>query len=66
MTGLFDMMDEAIANDLGISVEEYINRIEWLLEKDFEKGQELMMGIFDESKEARENFLEATKDYTPL
>jgi hypothetical protein len=66
MTGLFDMMDEAIANDLGISVEEYINRIEWLLEKDFEKGQELMMGIFDESEEARENFLEATKDYTPL
>ena len=60
------MMDEAIANDLGISVEEYINRIEWLLEKDFEKGQELMMGIFDESEEARENFLEATKDYTPL
>ncbi len=60
------MMDEAIANDLGISVEEYINRIEWLLEKDFKKGQELMMGIFDESEEARENFLEATKDYTPL
>jgi hypothetical protein len=66
MLGLYDMMDQAIANDLGITVEEYVNRIEWLLEKDIEKGKELMMGIFDESKEAREEFLEITKDYTSL
>jgi len=63
MTGIFDMMDEAIANDLGISVEEYVNRVEWLLEKDFEKGKELIDGIFEECKESREEFLEVTKDY---
>jgi hypothetical protein len=63
MLGLYDMMDQAIANDLGISVEEYVNRVEWLLEKDFEKGKELIDGIFKERKESQEEFLEVTKDY---
>jgi hypothetical protein len=63
MLGLYDMMDQAIANDLGISVEEYVNRVEWLLEKDFEKGKELIDGIFEERKESQEEFLEVTKDY---
>jgi hypothetical protein len=60
---LFDMMDQAIANDLGINVEEYVNRVEWLLEKDFEKGKELIDGIFEESKEARKEFLKVTQNY---
>jgi hypothetical protein len=60
---LFDMMDQAIANDLGINVEEYVNRVEWLLEKDFEKGKELIDRIFEESKEAREEFLKVTQNY---
>jgi hypothetical protein len=60
---LFDMMDQAIANDLGINVEEYVNRVEWLLEKDFEKGKELINRIFEESKEAREEFLKVTQNY---
>jgi hypothetical protein len=63
MIGLYDMMDQAIANDLGISVEEYVNRVEWLLENDFEKGKELIDGIFEEREESREEFLEVTKDY---
>jgi hypothetical protein len=63
MLGLYDMMDQAIANDLGISVEEYVNRVEWILEKDLERGKELMMGIFDESKEAHEQFLKETENY---
>jgi len=63
MMDLFDMMDQAIANDLGINVEEYVNRVEWLLEKDFEKGKELIDGIFEESKEAREEFLKVTQNY---
>jgi len=63
MMDLFDMMDQAIANDLGIDVKEYVNRVEWLLEKDFEKGKELIDGIFEESKEAREEFLKVTQNY---
>jgi hypothetical protein len=60
---LFEMMDRAISQELGITVEEYVERIEWLLEKDFDKGQELVDGIFESKEGACEAFIKATQDY---
>jgi hypothetical protein len=60
---LFEMMDQAIANELGITVEEYVERIEWLLERDYDKGKELVDEIFDGKEHACENFMKATQDY---
>ena len=61
---LFNMIDQAIANDLGITVDEYAARAEWILENDLEKGQELILAILDESEGASQKFMEATQDYS--
>lgn len=42
---MFDMMDEAIANDLGISVEEYVDKIERTTQHRMEV---IVMGLFSE------------------
>lgn len=60
---LFEMMDRAIANELGITVEEYVERVEWLLEKDYDKGKELVDGFFEEKEGACDDFMKATQDY---
>ena len=60
---LFEMMDQDIANELGITVEEYVERVEWLLEKDYDKGKELVDEIFESKEGACEAFMKATQDY---
>jgi|688.fasta_scaffold83856_4 hypothetical protein len=68
MLGLYDMMDQAAAELLGIPVEEYIDRTEWLLDRNFQRGELLMDGMWSEDeakqKQAARLFLEATNNYT--
>jgi hypothetical protein len=68
MLGLYDMMDQAAAELLGIPVEEYIDRTEWLLDRNFQRGELLMDGMWSEDeakqKRAARLFLEATNNYT--
>jgi hypothetical protein len=67
MQGIYDMMDQASADVVGIPVEEYIDRIEWLLDKNFNRGETLMNALWDESEEVQKKasrlFLEATANY---
>ena len=60
---LFNMIDQAIANDLGITVDEYAARVEWLLDTDIDKGQEMIFAIIDEEEDACAKFMEATQNY---
>ena len=60
---LFNMIDQAIANDLGITVDEYAARAEWLLDTDIDKGQEMIFAIIDEEEDACTKFMEATQNY---
>lgn len=67
IVGLYDMMDHASADAVGISVEEYIERIEWLLARNFSRGETLMNALWAESTERQKRaarlFLEATSNY---
>lgn len=63
MMNLYDMMDQAIAQELGITVKEYAARAEWILEEDLEKGEELIVAIMKEEEGACKNFMEATSNY---
>jgi hypothetical protein len=67
MLAIYDMMDQAAAELLGIPVNEYIDRTEWLLEKNFDRGEILMNGMWseDEAKQTKaiRLFMEATENY---
>jgi hypothetical protein len=47
---IYDMMDQAAADLLGIPVNEYIDRTEWLLERNFRRGELLMDGMWSEDE----------------
>jgi hypothetical protein len=66
MMGVYDMMDQASADEIGIPVEEYIKRIEWLLERNNNRGEILMNALWSEEEKTRQRaarlFLEATQN----
>ena len=50
MFGLFDLMDKAIADELGVSVETYINVIEQVTD---EEQEQIIMGILNNEGDVR-------------
>lgn len=50
MFGLFDLMDQAIADELGVSVETYINVIEQVTD---EEQEQIIMGILNNEGDVR-------------
>jgi hypothetical protein len=67
MIGVYDMMDQASADVVGIPVEEYVDRLEWLLDRNFNRGEVLMNGLWAEDEEKQKRsarlFMEATQNY---
>ena len=61
------MMDQASADVVGIPVEEYVDRLEWLLDRNFNRGEVLMNGLWAEDEEKQKRsarlFMEATQNY---
>jgi len=64
---IYDFVDTAFANELGIDVSEYIVRVESLLEKHQHRGEVLIGGIWSEDDHTRERakkmFMEATAEF---
>jgi hypothetical protein len=60
MAGLFDMMDMAIAGELGVDVEVYIDIIEKCTE---EEANFIIMTILDEDEENLEKAKEMFNNY---
>jgi|LakMenE01Jun11ns_1017448.scaffolds.fasta_scaffold9944368_10 hypothetical protein len=64
---IYDFVDTAFANELGIDVSEYIVRVESLLEKHPHRGEVLIGGIWSEDDHTRERakkmFMEATAEF---
>lgn len=64
---MWGLIDYAMADAIGVSVEEYILRIEHLLEKNPKRGKVLVAMIFDSSEEQQKRainlFLQASSDY---
>lgn len=50
MAGLFDLMDKALADELAVSVETYINIIEQVTD---EEQEQIIMGILENDSEQR-------------
>lgn len=55
MAGLFDLMDQALADELGVSVETYINIIEQVTD---EEQEQIIMGILENDIEQRTKAIE--------
>ena len=55
MSGLFDLMDQVLANELGVSVETYITIIEQVTDEDQEQ---IIMGILENDSEQRTKSIE--------
>ena len=55
MAGLFDLMDQALADELGVSVETYINIIEQVTD---EEQEQIIMGILENNSEQRTKAIE--------
>lgn len=50
MAGLFDLMDQALAEALGVSIETYIHIIEQVTD---EEQEQIIMGILENDSEQR-------------
>lgn len=55
MSGLFDLMDQVLADALGVSVETYITIIEQVTDEDQEQ---IIMGILENDSEQRTKSIE--------
>ena len=55
MFGLFDLMDQALADELGVSVETYITIIEQVTDEEQEK---IIMGILENDSNKREKAIQ--------
>lgn len=55
MVGLFDLMDQALAEELGVSIETYIHIIEQVTD---EEQEQIIMGILENDSEQRTKAIE--------
>jgi hypothetical protein len=55
MAGLFDLMDQSLAEELGVSIETYIHIIEQVTD---EEQEQIIMGILENNSEQRTKAIE--------